>query len=187
MVDVALQDVSNTEDSMNITFELTEISGIVKWFDIIRGFGFFSPSDNYKYIGDVLLHVTCLRRDGYHTIFAGDIITAMVKKGVHGYQAFKILSMEQSVSRNVLISPDDKSCAEMVCTQGMIPAVVKWFNRSKKFGFLEVEGVEKDVFIHIETIRKYALSGLYPKQTVLVRLDNGEKGLIAVEIRPDTP
>ncbi|AHA27894.1 cold-shock protein [Candidatus Liberibacter americanus] len=175
-----------TKDSVNITSELTEISGVVKWFDIIRGFGFISPSDSHKHIGDILLHVTCLRRDGYHTISAGDIITSMVQKGECGYQVFKILSMAKSVSRNVLMSPDGEISNETLHMRGILPAVVKWFDRSKKFGFLAVKGIEKDVFIHIETVRKCSLSGIYPKQAVFIRLDNGAKGPTAVEIYLNT-
>ena len=48
--------------------DLVEITGVVKWFDVAKGFGFIVPDDGRP---DVLLHVTCLRRDGYQTAYEG--------------------------------------------------------------------------------------------------------------------
>ncbi|MBU2329138.1 MAG: cold shock domain-containing protein, partial [Alphaproteobacteria bacterium] len=48
--------------------DLIEITGVVKWFDVAKGFGFIVPDNGMQ---DVLLHVTCLRRDGYQTILEG--------------------------------------------------------------------------------------------------------------------
>ena len=41
---------------------LVEISGVIKWFDASKGYGFIVPDNGWP---DVLLHVTVLRRDGY--------------------------------------------------------------------------------------------------------------------------
>ena len=47
---------------------LIELSGVIKWFDVAKGFGFIIPDNGMP---DVLLHVTCLRRDGYQTAYEG--------------------------------------------------------------------------------------------------------------------
>src|SRR5580698_7964015 len=39
---------------------LVEISGVIKWFDASKGYGFIVPDNGWP---DVLLHVTVLRRD----------------------------------------------------------------------------------------------------------------------------
>jgi CspA family cold shock protein len=44
--------------------DLIELAGVIKWFDVSKGFGFIVPDNG---LADVLLHVTCLRRDGYQT------------------------------------------------------------------------------------------------------------------------
>ena len=41
---------------------LIELTGVIKWFDVSKGFGFIVPDNGMP---DILLHVTCLRRDGY--------------------------------------------------------------------------------------------------------------------------
>src|ERR1700694_3839966 len=47
---------------------LVEISGVIKWFDASKGYGFIVPDNGWP---DVLLHVTVLRRDGYQTAYEG--------------------------------------------------------------------------------------------------------------------
>ena len=59
--DAALDAVQGLGDA---TANLVEISGVIKWFDASKGYGFIVPDNGWP---DVLLHVTVLRRDGYQT------------------------------------------------------------------------------------------------------------------------
>ena len=52
----------------NAAASVIEISGVIKWFDVSKGFGFIVPDNG---MADVLLHVTCLRRDGFQTAHEG--------------------------------------------------------------------------------------------------------------------
>src|SRR5262249_12786480 len=47
---------------------LVEITGVIKWFDASKGYGFVVPDNGSA---DVLLHVTVLRRDGFQTAYEG--------------------------------------------------------------------------------------------------------------------
>ncbi len=85
---------------------------------------------------DVLLHVTCLRRDGYQTILEGTRIVALVQKRDRGYQAFRILSMDQSTAVHPSQLPPVKTHVQVTPTSGLERVLVKWFNRTKGFGFL---------------------------------------------------
>ena len=164
--------------------ELVEITGVVKWFDVAKGFGFIVPDNGMQ---DVLLHVTCLRRDGYQTILEGTRIVALIQNRDRGYQAFRILSMDQSTAVHPSSLPPVKTHVQVVATSGLERAIVKWFNRTKGFGFLtRGEGTE-DIFIHMETLRRFGLTELRPGQVVLVRFGPGDKGLMAAEIHPDMP
>lgn len=88
MVDkISSKGVAFFEELSSEPVELIEVTGVVKWFDVAKGFGFIIPDNGMQ---DVLLHVTCLRRDGYQTILEGTRIVALVQKRDRGYQAFRI-------------------------------------------------------------------------------------------------
>ena len=73
----------------------------------------------------------------------------------------------------------------MVPTSGLERVTVKWFNRVRGYGFLtRGEGTE-DIFVHMETLRRFGLTELRPGQVVLVRFGDGPKGLMAAEILPE--
>ncbi|WP_147179676.1 MULTISPECIES: cold-shock protein [Alphaproteobacteria] len=172
------------EDLSSEAVDLIEITGVVKWFDIAKGFGFIVPDNGMQ---DVLLHVTCLRRDGYQTILEGTRIVALIQKRERGYQTFRILSMDQSTAVHPSQLPPVRTHVQVTPTSGLERALVKWFNRTKGFGFLtRGEGTE-DIFVHMETLRRFGLTELRPGQTVLVRFGPGDKGLMAAEIHPDNP
>ena len=40
----------------------------------------------------------------------------------------------------------------------MTKGIVKWFNASKGFGFIQPEGGGKDVFVHVTAVREAGLS-----------------------------
>ncbi len=77
--------------------DVIEVVGAIKWFDVAKGFGFIVPDDGRP---DVLLHVTCLRRDGYQTAYEGARVVCEALARPGGLQAFRILSMDESTARH---------------------------------------------------------------------------------------
>ena len=185
MVDrVSSREITDSDDQSNDAVDLIEITGVIKWFDVAKGFGFIVPDNGMQ---DVLLHVTCLRRDAYQTVLEGTRVVALIQKRDRGYQAFRILSMDQSTAVHPSQMPPVKTHVQVTPSSGLERVLVKWFNRTKGFGFLtRGEGTE-DIFIHMETLRRFGLTELRPGQVVLVRFGDGEKGLMAAEIHPDMP
>ena len=161
--------------------ELIEISGRIKWFDVAKGFGFIVPDNG---LSDVLLHVTCLRRDGYQTANEGAHIVCEAVKKARGLQAFRIISLDETGAVHPADLPPPRTHVSVVPTSGLERAVVKWFNRLRGFGFLTRGENTPDIFVHMETLRRYGLMELKPGQQVLVRYGNGPKGLMASEVRP---
>ncbi|NJL07672.1 MAG: cold shock domain-containing protein [Methylacidiphilales bacterium] len=163
---------------------LVEVSGYIKWFDVAKGYGFIVPDDGRA---DVLLHVTCLRKDGYQTAHEGARVVVEAVPRTKGFQALRILSMDKSTAMHPAQLPAARTHVSVTPTSGFERAWVKWFNRLRGFGFLtRGEGTE-DIFVHMETLRRYGMTELRPGQPVMVRFGPGPKGLMAAEIRPDGP
>jgi CspA family cold shock protein len=179
---ISSKDLSLFEDVGVEPVDLLEITGVIKWFDVAKGFGFIIPDNGTP---DVLLHVTCLRRDGFQTILEGTRVVALIQRRERGYQAFRILSMDTSTAIHPSQMPPVRTHVQVTPSSGLERVIVKWFNRTKGFGFLtRGEGTE-DIFVHMETLRRYGITELRPGQTVLVRFGDGDKGLMAAEIHPD--
>jgi CspA family cold shock protein len=179
---ISSKNVSLFEEMAAEPVDLVEITGVIKWFDVAKGFGFIVPDNGTP---DVLLHVTCLRRDGYQTILEGTRVVALIQRRERGYQAFRILSMDTSTAIHPSEMPPIRTHVQVTPSSGLERAIVKWFNRTKGFGFLtRGEGTE-DIFVHMETLRRYGITELRPGQSVLVRFGDGDKGLMAAEIHPD--
>jgi cold shock protein len=159
-----------------------ELSGVIKWFDVSKGYGFIIPDNG---LPDILLHVTCLRRDGFQVAYEGARVVVEVLQRPRGLQAFRILSMDESTAVHPAQMPPPRTHATVTATSGLERAQVKWFNRLRGFGFLTRGEGTPDIFVHMETLRRYGLTELRPGQFVLVRFGPGPKGLMAAEVRPD--
>jgi CspA family cold shock protein len=157
-----------------------DVLGSIKWFDASKGYGFIVPDDD---LPDILVHVTCLRRAGFHTAPQGARIVCDVMPGESGLQAFSISSMDSSTAirpsdlpQRTHVSVDAESDWEL--------ATVKWFNRSRGFGFLTHGPETPDIFIHMDTVRRHGFTELRAGQIVLVRYGNGPNGLMAAALKP---
>ncbi|QCI68859.1 cold-shock protein [Phreatobacter stygius] len=162
--------------------DLVEISGTIKWFDVAKGYGFIVPDGGGA---DVLLHVTSLRRDGFQTAYEGARIVVEATARQRGLQTFRVLSMDDSTAIHPSQMPPARTHVSVTPTSGLERAEVKWFNRLRGFGFLSRGPGTPDIFVHMETLRRYGLTELRPGQWVLVRYGDGSKGLMAAEVRPD--
>src|SRR6186713_1765560 len=105
---------------------LIELSGVIKWFDVAKGFGFIVPDNGMP---DVLLHVTCLRRDGFQTANEGAHVVVEAVHRPRGLQALRVVSLDQSTALHPSELPMPRTHVAVTPTSGLEVAVVKWFNR----------------------------------------------------------
>jgi CspA family cold shock protein len=172
--------VGDVTDETSVS--VVELTGVIKWFDVSKGYGFIVPDNG---LPDVLLHVTCLRRDGFQTAYEGARVVCEALQRPRGLQAFRILSMDESTAVHPTQMPPARTHVTVAPTSGLERAQVKWFNRLRGFGFLTRGEGTPDIFVHMETLRRYGLTELRPGQVVLVRYGPGPKGLMAAEVRPE--
>jgi CspA family cold shock protein len=160
--------------------DLILVSGRIKWFDVAKGFGFIVPDNGMP---DVLLHVTCLRRDGHQNANEGARIVVEAVQRPRGLQAFRVVSLDESTAIHPSELPLPRTHVQVTPTSGLEAATVKWFNRLRGFGFLTRGDGTPDIFVHMETLRRYGIAELKPGERVFVRFGDGSKGLMAAEVR----
>ncbi len=174
--ELSISDVNNSE--------IFEIPGTIKWFDFTKGYGFILAND--VRLPDILVHVSDFEKAGYDTIYKGAEVVCEVLKKMRGLQVHRIISLDNSNA--VTDDPENTQKPVMPIVEKISdfqPATVKWFDKEKGYGFLSIENVEGDIFIHVEVLQACGKIDLAQGQKVFVCYGDGEKGLIATKIHSE--
>lgn len=164
----------------NIENDGRVMDGLVKWFDPGKGFGFVVADAGGP---DILLHANVLRNFGQGSVADGSRIRLLVQETERGMQAVEVLEITAPTALPALPLGDlaDMDPAELAAAP-LVPARIKWFDKSKGFGFANVFGSEADVFVHIEVLRRSGLADLQPGEAVGMRVIEGKRGKMATEV-----
>ena len=177
--------LDETASGDDAALDVVELAGQIKWFDVAKGYGFIVPDNG---LPDVLVHVTTLRRDGFNTAREGSRIVCEAVRRAKGLQVLRVTSLDLSTAVHPAQSGPPRTHVHVTPSGGFEIAMVKWFNRVKGFGFLTRGEGTKDIFIHMETLRRFGITEVKPGDSLLVRFGEGPKGLMAAEVRLlDTP
>ena len=160
-----------------------QATGTIKWFDGTRGYGFLVPDDED---GDILIHFTILRDHGRRTLPEGARLECVFAERDRGRQAIEILSIDVEGCDNYAQSRPDEgpgADAALQAAAGDFETVtVKWFNRLKGYGFLVRDDEDRDVFVHMEIVRRSGLGEIDAGDRLKARIADGGKGPLAVAL-----
>ena len=156
------------------------VSGVVKWFNPEKGFGFVELSDGS---GDAFLHGSVLAQSGINAVQPGETLEVRVGPGHKGPHITEIINVDSSTA---VPMASRRSNAQATTLNG--PSVeetgtVKWFNADKGYGFIAPNGGGRDVFVHVSALERSGIEGLSEGQQVVVDVVEGRKGPEAARIR----
>ena len=93
-------------------------TGIVKWFNVAKGFGFISPHDAGD--EDVFVHFSSIQGDGFKKLIRGQTVTFELDggdKGLHATQVF-VAESDQNFQEDEA-APDHYNRAERPETESV--------------------------------------------------------------------
>jgi len=67
-----------------------KMTGIVKWFNAEKGFGFISPTDGSK---DVFVHFSAIQSDNFKTLDEGQKVEFTIENGAKGPAAANVVGL----------------------------------------------------------------------------------------------
>lgn len=168
----------------DIAREGTVVSGHVKWYDAVKGYGFVVPDDGGS---DVMVHASCVRAFGRMSLTEGARVMLSATTSPRGLQAQKLIEVtepEGLVTTGFAEAPRPTDFLIPELEIGPLqPARVKWFDKQKGFGFVNIFGKIEDVFVHMETVRRCGFQDLSSGEGMAVRTFRGPRGLMVSELR----
>ena len=172
-------------------------SGTVKWFDPAKGFGFIQPDEGGS---DVFVHVSAVERSGLSGLNEGQRVSFEQEQdrrsGKMSASELQVIGGEAPRSSAPPRRSDRGGFGDGggggrggdrgggggggyggggAGGGGGEPGVagagvVKWFNSTKGFGFIQPDGGGQDVFVHVSAVERAGLRGLNEGQRVSFEL-----------------
>lgn len=161
------------------------VSGKVKWYDAVKGYGFVVPDGGGP---DIMVHASCVRAFGKMALLEGAKVQILANHGQRGLNATELLEVEEpDVKESVAGFSEGARPTEYlgpdVEVGPLVPARVKWFDKQKGFGFVNVFGSSEDVFVHMEIVRRCGFQDLASGEGMAVRTFRGPRGLMVAELK----
>lgn len=177
--------------------------GVVKFFNAAKGFGFVAPDDG---AADVFVHISALHNSGLEGLNEGDEVSFEIEQDRRSGKAsavdLQVTNYAPAGSRAPRgggggfdrprgggggFDRGGGGGGPPRAAAGSGSGVVKWFNTTKGFGFIQPSDGGSDVFVHISAVERAGLRGLQDGQAVSFDLEQDRRSgkLAAVNLRVD--
>lgn len=135
-----------------------------------------------------MVHASCVRAYGRVALTEGSEVTLVAQEGPRGLQAQKLVDVIEPENVEPMPGFAEESrptefLGQEVDAGPLEPARVKWFDKQKGFGFVNVFGRSEDIFVHMETVRRCGFQDLSSGEGMAVRTFRGPRGLMVAELR----
>jgi CspA family cold shock protein len=169
--------VATSESDMPAAEPVVRVIGRVKWFDSAKGYGFIvaDSTSDAALTGDVMLHVSCLRDYGETYADEDARIVCDAVERERGWQTAHIIEMER---------PRAVIAREKGVEFEYTSVTLKWFNRTRGYGFVQRDGIEIDIFVHAVPLRQAGYEDIEPGTRIEVVLGKGAKGENVTMVKP---
>lgn len=168
--------------------------GVVKFFNQAKGFGFISRNDGG---GDIFVHVSALHDSGLDDLGENDEVSFEIehdrRSGKETAVSLRVLAQgapTRGGARHSDRAPAGRGRGAGTSSRaaaGSGDGVVKWFNPTKGFGFIQPSDGGADVFVHISAVERAGLGTLSDGQPVAYDLEEDRRSgkLAATNLRFD--
>jgi CspA family cold shock protein len=153
-----------------------EIEGILKWYSARKGYGFIVPKNAAE---DVMIHKALLDTQGFTHLNPGAVVRCLVEKSAKGLLAIELIS----VFDHALKMSEEILSSLVAVEEDLIPAVVKWYQPHKGYGFAISNETDGDIMLSRQTLRACGINNLVPGQRILITLEDTERGKTASLVR----
>jgi CspA family cold shock protein len=152
-----------------------QTEAVVKWFSLVKGFGFVAPADGTS---DAFMHSSVVSRAGLRDVPEGTKMLVQITESPKGRQVVSILQVlgvaeipRQSNGRPPPMGPE----VEMSGT-------VKWYKPDKGFGFVTPDDGDRDIFVHRSVLLRAGLQNIDSGVRVRMNVQTASKGREATSL-----
>lgn len=150
-----------------------QTEAVVKWFSLVKGFGFVAPADGTS---DAFMHSSVVTRAGLRDVPEGTKMLVEITEGPKGRQVASILQVMGVVEVPRPGRPPPTG------PELQMDGTVKWYKIDKGFGFVTPDDGDRDVFVHRSVLLRAGLQQLESGQRVRMQVQTAAKGREATSV-----
>jgi CspA family cold shock protein len=153
-----------------MTEEEKKYDGDVIWYNERRGYGFVRFEKD-----EIFLHHSALSRFGLETVYPGDQLSVYLDENDCGPVIEEILAVERAKPLSVATDAELR--------EHEVRGTVKFSMLTKAMASVNIGENERDVFVHLRTLRNCGIHHLTGGQEILLHVTDEGKGPQAKEVK----